>query len=63
MDAIRARFIAGRGDDAALIGTPADNYGLAAKVGTVEELDGDEESIHVHMEDGGVQRSFALFSG
>jgi hypothetical protein len=58
-----AGFIASSGDNAALIGAAADYDGLAAKVRAVEEFDGDEEGVHVHVEDGGVKRRLLLFSG
>ena len=48
-----AGFVAGGGDDAALVGAAADDYRFAAKIGAVEEFDGDEEGVHVHVEDGG----------
>jgi hypothetical protein len=52
VDAEFAGFVAGGGDNAALVGTAADDNGLAAEVGTIEEFDGDEECVHVHVEDG-----------
>jgi hypothetical protein len=52
MDAEFAGFIAGGGDDAALVGTAAYDYGFAAEIGAIEEFDGDEEGVHVHVEDG-----------
>ena len=56
VDTVLASFVAGGGDDAALIGTPTDNHGLPAQVGAVQEFHGNEESVHIHMEDGGVGR-------
>ena len=50
-----ASFVAGGGDDAALVGAATDNNGLAAEVGAVEEFDGDEECIHVDVSDNGHQ--------
>src|SRR5438552_2352160 len=50
MNSVFARFVAGGGDDAALIGTSADDNRLAAQIGAVEKLDGDEEGVHVHVE-------------
>jgi hypothetical protein len=63
VDAELACFVAGGGDNAALVGAAADYNGLAAEVGSVEQFDGDEESVHVHVEDGGVKRRLLLFSG
>jgi len=58
VDAVFAGFVAGRGDDAALIGAAAYYDGLAAQFGTCEEFDGNEEGVHVHMENGRVERDF-----
>ena len=58
-----ARFVAGGGDYAALVGAAADYYGFAAEIGTVEELDGDEEGVHVDVEDGGDRRGFRGVGG
>ena len=49
MNTVFAGFVAGGGDDAALVGTAADDYWLAAEVGAIEKLDGDEEGVHVDM--------------
>jgi len=54
MDAELTGFVAGGGDDAALIRSAADDNRLTAEIGALEEFHGDEESVHVHMEDGGV---------
>jgi hypothetical protein len=58
-----AGFVAGGGDDAALVGASADDNGLAAEVGALEEFDGNEESVHVDVEDGGVGGSFRRIGG
>ena len=63
MDAEFARFVAGSGDNTALIGPAANDNGLAAEVGALEEFHGNEEGVHIHMEDGGVEREFTLFNG
>ena len=63
MNAELASFVAGGGDDAALVGAAADNNGLAAEVGALEEFDGDEEGVHVHVEDGGDRRRFGAVGG
>jgi hypothetical protein len=63
MDAERARFVAGCRDDTALIGPATDYYGFTAEIGALEEFHGDEESVHVHVEDGGVKGKFTLFGG
>jgi hypothetical protein len=52
MDAILSRFVAGRRDDAALIGTASYDNGLAAEFGAFEQLDGNEKRVHVHVKDG-----------
>ena len=53
VDAELAGFVAGGGDNAALVGAATDNHRLAAEFGAVEEFDGDEEGVHVDVEDGG----------
>ena len=56
MNAVFAGFVAGGGNDAALVGTAADDNWFAAEVGAIEKLDGDEEGVHVDVEnvcDGG----------
>src|SRR5208337_2065071 len=58
-----AGFVAGGGDYAALVGAAADHYGLAAEIGAGEEFDGDEEGVHVDVEDGGVRREFGGVAG
>jgi len=58
-----AGFVAGGGNDAALIGAASDDNGFAAEIGAVEEFDGDEEGIHVHVEDGGYRRGFGGVGG
>jgi hypothetical protein len=63
MDAKFAGFVAGGGNDAALVGAAADDNGLAAKIGALEEFDGDEEGVHINMEDGGVGGSFRRIGG
>jgi hypothetical protein len=54
VDAEFAGFVAGGGNDAALVGAAADDNRLAAKIGALEEFDGDEEGVHVDVEDGRV---------
>jgi hypothetical protein len=63
VDAKLAGLVAGGGDDAALIGAAADDYRLAAQFRAVEEFDGNEEGIHVHVEDGGVEGDFGGVRG
>jgi hypothetical protein len=63
MDAELAGFVAGSGDDAALIWSAADDNRLAAEVGELEEFHGDEEGVHVHVEDGRMQGSISHFGG
>ena len=63
LDAELARFVAGGGDNTALIGPAAYDHGFAAKFGALEEFHGDEEGVHVHVEDGGVQGKVAHFGG
>jgi len=60
MDAVFAGFVTGSGDDAALVRAAADDNGLAAEVRAVEEFNGDEEGVHVHMEDGRVDGEFRV---
>jgi hypothetical protein len=63
MDAELTGFVAGGRDNTALVGPAADDHGFAAEVGAVEEFHGNEESVHVHVEDGGVEGKFALLGG
>ena len=58
MDAEFAGFVTGGGYDTALVGTASNDHGLAAEVGALEELNGDEEGVHVDVEDGGLRRNF-----
>ena len=51
MDAEAPRLVGAGGDDAALAGSRADDDGLAAPLGMVQELDGREERVHIDMED------------
>jgi len=52
MDAVFAGFVAGGGDDAALCAFAADDDGFAFECGVEEFFDGDEEGVHVDVEDG-----------
>ncbi len=63
MDAELASFVAGGGDDAALVGAASDDNRLAAEVGALEEFDGDEEGVHVHVEDEGHRQGFGGVGG
>jgi hypothetical protein len=63
MDAKFAGFVAGGRDYAALVGTAADDNGLAAEIGALEEFDGDEEGVHIHVEDGRMGGSFRYIGG
>ena len=47
-----ARFVTACGDNAARIGPAADDYGFAAKVGTIEQFDGNEKRVHIEMKNG-----------
>jgi hypothetical protein len=51
VDAELAGFVAGGGDDTALVGAAADDNWFTAEVGPFDEFDGDEEGVHVHVED------------
>ena len=52
MDSEFAGFIGGRGDHAALVALPTDHDGLALQRGIEELLHGDEEGVHIDVEDG-----------
>ena len=52
MDSEFARFVGGRGDDAALVALPADDDRLAFQRRVEEFFHGDEEGVHVDVEDG-----------
>jgi hypothetical protein len=51
VDSVFAGFIACGGDYAALVRAAADDNWFATEIGAIEELDGDEEGVHVHMKD------------
>src|ERR1035441_6842734 len=58
-----ARLIGRRRHHAALICLTADHYSFAAQRGIVQFFHGDEESVHVDMEDGSaVRRHFSHYS-
>ncbi len=63
LDTVFAGFVAGGGNYAALIGTAAYYYWFATEVGAIEKFYGDEEGVHIHVEDGGVEREVALIEG
>jgi hypothetical protein len=57
MDAEAASLIARRGNYSTAIGLAAYDDGLAAELGTIEEFNGDEEGVHVDVQDwGGLAR-------
>src|SRR5579883_417507 len=60
LDSVFARFVARGGDDAALIGPSAHNDGLAAQFWALEQFDGDEEGVHIHVQNAGVRLSGGL---
>src|SRR5205809_3239219 len=47
MNTVFSRFIAGRGDHAALILLPANDNGSAAQFRPLQQFDGDEKSVHI----------------
>jgi len=55
MDPEFTRFVAGGRNDAALIRAAANDHRLATEIGALEEFDGDEEGVHIHVEDRGVE--------
>jgi hypothetical protein len=63
MDAELTGFVAGGGNDTALIGPTAYDHRFAAEFRALEEFDGDEEGVHVHVEDGRVQGKVVHFGG
>src|SRR5208283_5819257 len=63
MNAELACFVAGGGDHTALIGPAANDNGLPSEFRALQKLHGDEESVHVHVENGGVKGEFPLFGG
>jgi len=58
-----AGFVAGSGDDTALVWPAADDNGFATEIGAFEEFDGDEEGVHVHVEDGGHGGNYSVVGG
>ena len=52
MNTVFSRFIAGRGDHAALILLPANDNGSAAQFRPLQQFDGDEKSVHIHVQNG-----------
>src|SRR6516225_6537581 len=61
LDSVLARFITGGGDDAALIRPAAYHNRLAAQFGALEQFHGDEEGVHVDVENRGIKRNLARF--
>src|SRR6516225_8286942 len=61
VDSVLARFITGGGDDAALIRTATDHDGLTAQLGALEQFHGNEEGVHIHVENGGMEGNLARF--
>jgi hypothetical protein len=57
LDAIFARFVTRRGNNAALVRPPAHDHGLAAQFWTFEQFHRNEKCIHVHMEYGRLRES------
>ena len=51
LNAVFSRFVAGCGDDAALVGLAPDDHRLAAKLGPCQQFDGNEERVHIDMQD------------
>ena len=64
MDAVAARFITRRRYDSTAIRLSAHNDGFSAQLGTIEQLYGNKERIHIHMQNRGCVkpewRGFAL---
>ncbi len=52
MNAVATGFVTGRRNDATTIRLPAHNDGFAAQVRALEQLDGNEESVHVDVKNG-----------
>ena len=63
VDAEFAGFVAGGGDDTALVWPAADDNGFATEIGAFEEFDRDEEGVHVHVEDGGHGGHYSVVGG
>ena len=59
VDPVLARFITGGGDDAALIRSAAYHNRLAAQFGALEQFHGDEEGVHVDVENRAIGRNLA----
>ena len=57
MDAVAARFITSRGYDSAAIRLSAHDDGFSAQLGTIEQLYGNKERIHIHVQN---RRGFQL---
>jgi hypothetical protein len=60
MNAKFACFVTARGDNAAGVGSASDDYGFAAKIGTLKQFDGNEKRVHIEMQDG---RGYARLRG
>jgi hypothetical protein len=63
VDAKFAGFVAGSGDYTTLIGTAAYDYGLPAQFWAIEQFDRNEERVHVHVENRGVEREITFVDG
>ena len=52
MDSELARLVGCRGDYTALVALTSDDYGFAFQRRIIEFFDGDEEGVHIDVEDG-----------
>ena len=52
VDAVAPRLVAGGANHAALVRLAADNHRQAAQLGALEQLDGNKERVHIHVQDG-----------
>ncbi len=55
MYAVLSRFVAGRGNHAALVRLAANDHGLAAQFGTIQQLHRNKKRVHIHMQDRGYE--------
>src|SRR4029077_17559083 len=63
VNTVFARFVAGGRDDAALVSPAADDHRFAAQFRAGEQLHRNEKRVHIHVQDGGVQRTVAFLDG
>ena len=63
VNTVFASFVAGGRNDAALVRSAADDHRFAAQFRAGEQLHRNEKRVHIHVQDGRVQRTVAFLDG